>query len=245
MPPRPSTIDSPKGSLYRSHLLQSPRICFCPLFLKWLPLLYKSLKSSKSRDGCDFVTTKFKALCVLWGLGRGGTTCLWPNHLKKKCLIKEVWRPFVSLQGLLLQLFPLMAGAEQRRHQYLAATQTTGHRGYPEECPHQQWHKEASLLMAWHHAVAREVPWAWPEIQAVDPVPGAEDCSGLCDHLYFNILVWWHCRRHVKSVWCPFEDINLLYLYQADHYPGRALMDIIAHLTFISQSETLFRTANH
>lgn len=150
MPPGPSTIDSPKGSLYLSHLLQSPPICFCPLSLKCLPLLYKSLKSSKSRDGCDFVTTKFKALYVLWGPGGGEDL---PLASEKKCLIKEVWRPFGSLQGLLLQLFPLMAGA----HQYFTAAQTVGHQEHPEECPHQQWRKEASLLKAWHHAVAREV----------------------------------------------------------------------------------------
>lgn len=85
----------------------------------------------------------------------------------------------------MLQLFPLMAGA----HQYFTAAQTVGHQEHPEECPHQQWRKEASLLKAWHHAVAREVQRAWPEIQAVVPVPGAEDCSGPCDHLDFNILV--------------------------------------------------------
>lgn len=147
-------------------------------------------------------------LCVCWGGGRlAFGRVIW----KKKCLIKEVWRPFVSLQGLLLQLFPWMAGTERRRHQCLAATQTAGPRGYPEECPHQQWHKEAPLLMAWHHAAAGEAQCS-AETQAVVPVPGAKDSSGLCDHLYFHSLVWWHCGRYAKCVWCPFEDINLLYL---------------------------------
>lgn len=76
----------------------------------------------------------------------------------------------------MLQLFPLMVGAQRHSHQYLAATQTAGHQEYPEECPHQRWHKEAN-------GAAGKGQRAWPEMQAIVPVPGAQDCLGLRDLL--------------------------------------------------------------